>query len=50
MRALTLMQTVSGTTADDPRRDGQIDLAEAALAEQPLDAVLQPRFRADDDL
>ena len=33
--------------ADPP---GEIDLAEAAFAEQPLDAVPQPGFRAGDDL
>ena len=43
--------------ADDLRDDrraaeprGEIDLTEAALAEQPFDAVLEPRFRAADDL
>ena len=43
--------------ADDRRDDrrapeppGEIDLAEPALAEQPLDAVPEPRLRAGDDL
>ena len=42
--------------ADDLRDDrraaeprGEIDLAEAALAEQPLDSVPKSRFRARDD-
>ena len=49
MRALTLMQTTSGTVVERPSR-GEVDLTEAALAEQPFDAVPQARFGALDDL
>ena len=48
MRPLTLMQTVSGTAAERPIAPGEVDLAEAAFAEQPLDPVSQAGFRADD--
>lgn len=33
-----------------PEPSGEIDLAEPALAEQPFDAVLEPRLGAGDDL
>ena len=36
-----------GGRAAEPR--GEVDLAEAALAEQPLDPVAEPCFRAVDD-
>ena len=44
------MQTTCGTVAERPSRAGEVDLAEAALAEQPLDLVAEPCFRAVDRL
>ena len=44
------MQTICGTTARAAEPPGEIDLAESTLAEQPFDPVLEPCFRAADDL
>ena len=44
------MHTISGTTRRPADAAGEIDLAETALTEQPLDAVAQTGFGALDDL
>ena len=46
MCALTLMQRARGHRRRSPEAPREVDLAEAALAEQPLDAVLKARLGA----
>ena len=48
MWGLTLTQTVAGTVGRAPEPRRQVDLPEAALSEQPPDAVGESGFRAGD--